>query len=133
MFSPDILLRHASAQTSVSPVRQTAARRNFDWTRKGLPADYPLTPFQRFTRDVDWDDSPLGPMEGWPNQLRQTVLLVMADPNPAVVCWGPEITYVYNEAYVHLIGNKHPHLQGQRPEIWFAELWDRFDKVIRTG
>jgi hypothetical protein len=27
-------------------------------------------------------------MESWPSQLRQLVLLVIADPAPAVVYWG---------------------------------------------
>ena len=39
-------------------------------------------------------------MDAWPAQLRQMVLLIMADPNPAVVYWGDEMTIVYNEAYV---------------------------------
>ena len=108
-------------------------RRKFhDWTASDFP-DSQLTPFQRFTRNVDWSNSPLGLMEGWPHQLRQTVLLIVADPNPAVVYWGDAQTIVYNEAYTHLIGNKHPSLQGQDPRIGFAEIWDQFDQIIRTG
>ena len=61
-------------------------RKNFDWTRDPPPAD--LTPFQKFTRDVDWKSSALGPMKSWPFQLRQLVLLVMADPEPSAVYWG---------------------------------------------
>lgn len=107
-------------------------RANFDWTRDPPPNQ--LTPFQTFTRNVDWAKSPLGPMSKWPNQLRQIVLLLMADPHPSVVYWGPEQAIVYNEAYVPLIGQKHPNLQGQNPRTGgFAEIWDHFDNVLKTG
>ncbi|KAF2663979.1 hypothetical protein BT63DRAFT_444408 [Microthyrium microscopicum] len=115
---------------AVSPA-DAPARPRFDWTRNPPPAN--LTPFQEFTRNVDWANSPLGPMEEWPAQLRQMVLLIMADPLPAVVYWGDETTIVYNEAYVPLIGQKHPDLQGQDPKIGFAEVWDTFAKIIRDG
>lgn len=86
-------------QPSAVPVSQAnaAIRPRLDWTRNPPPAN--LSPFQEFTRNVDWERSPLGPMDAWPDQLRQTVLLIMADPNPAVVYWGDDMTIVYNEAY----------------------------------
>lgn len=49
-----------------------------DWTRDPPPQE--LTPFQKFIRDIDWKCSPLGPMAFWPDQLRQMVLLIVADP-----------------------------------------------------
>jgi hypothetical protein len=135
MHAPELLLRQASAQTSAQTgsIRKIAPQRKFlDWTSKELPADYPLTPFQRFTRDVDWENSPLGPMEGWSSQLRQAVLTLMADPDPAIVFWGERMTLVYNEVYPDLIGNKHPGSQGQDPWVWFAEIRDPFEKIIKT-
>ena len=105
--------------------------KTLDWTSSDSTAN--LTPFQKFVCDVDWDASPLGPMAKWPAQLRQTVLLIIADPSPAVVYWGDDQTIVYNEAYVPLIGQKHPSLQGQDPKIGFAEIWDHFDKVLKHG
>ncbi len=112
--------------TSLHP---RGARKILDWTRNPAPPD--LTPFQQFTRDVDWKNSPLGPMDSWPAQLRQLVLILMADPTASVVYWGEEQTIVYNEAYCPLIGQKHPSLQGQDPKIGFAEIWPKFDKIIR--
>jgi hypothetical protein len=96
-------------------IASQSAKKILDFTRDPRPAN--LTPFQRFVRDdVDWQSSPLGPMHSWPAQLRQMVCVIIADPNPAIVLWGrDEVTIVYNEAYTHLIGNKHPRLQGQNP------------------
>ncbi|KAL2062576.1 hypothetical protein VTL71DRAFT_5648 [Oculimacula yallundae] len=103
-------------------------RRIFDWISQPELAN--VTPFQRFILDVDWKNSPLGPIELWPAQLRQMVLLVVQDPSPAVVYWGDESTIVYNEPYTKLIGQKHPALQGQDPKIEFAEIWDHFGKLL---
>lgn len=86
--------------------------------------------WQRFVVGLDWTKSPLGPISTWPNQLRQMVYLVMEDTLPAVVYWGMEPVIVYNEAYTHLIGQKHPSLQGQDASIGFSELWDHFAKLL---
>ncbi|KAF1982437.1 hypothetical protein K402DRAFT_424545 [Aulographum hederae CBS 113979] len=102
----------------------------FDWTRNPPPPN--LTPFQQFTRHVDWEKSPLGPMDQWSSQLRQTVLMMIADPNPVVLYWGEEMTTIYNEAYVPLIGPRHP-VQGQDPKLVFPDIWHHFDKIIREG
>lgn len=80
----------------------------FDWTSVDDPPPN-LTPFQKFVRDgVDWSQSPLGLMKDWSQTLRQLVLMIMANPNPAVVYWGDSAAIIYNEAYVPLIGQKHP-------------------------
>lgn len=103
-------------------------RKIFDWLSS--PHAYELTPFQKFLIDVDWINSPLGPISLWPFQLREMVHLVMADPTPAVVYWGDRNTIVYNEPYTILIGSKHPSLQGQDPSIGFAEIWSHFDNLL---
>jgi len=103
-------------------------RRIFDWISE--PRSIELTPFQQFTVDIDGSKSPLGPMKDWPAQLRHMVLLIFADSSPAVVYWGDGNTIVYNEPYTQLIGQKHPHLQGQDPKIQFAEIWDYFGPML---
>jgi PAS domain S-box-containing protein len=52
--------------------------------------------------------------------------------------WGPQLTFLYNDAYLHVLGPaKHPHALG-RPasEVW-AEIWDvcgpLADKVFERG
>ncbi len=66
----------------VARVRKDNPRRKiFDWISEPRPEH--ITPFQKFTLEVDWEKSPLGPMIHWPAQLRQMVLLVMHDPTPA--------------------------------------------------
>ena len=73
-------------------------RRLFDWISE--PQLESITPFQRFILDVDWERSPLGPMQQWPAQLRQMVLLVVQDPSPAgkyhILCF-----YIYHALGSH--------------------------------
>ncbi|CZT53029.1 related to sensory transduction histidine kinase [Rhynchosporium secalis] len=120
--------------TSVSSARpwtgssNNKRRRIFDWLSH--PELESITSFQRFILDIDWNTSPLGPINAWPAQLRQMVLLVIQDPSPAVIYWGDEATIVYNEAYTELIGQKHPALQGQDPRTGFAEIWIHFEKLL---
>lgn len=107
-----------------------SSRKIFDWISD--PRRDNLTPFQEFIVDIEWEKSPLGPMNPWPAQLRQMVLLVVADPTPAVVYWEEEAIIVYNEAYTQLIGQKHPRVQGQDPKIEFAEIWEHFERLLAT-
>jgi signal transduction histidine kinase len=75
-------------------------------------------------RDKDWSDSPLGPPQEWPQALRSVVNLLLGSAFPMFVAWGPELAQVYNDAYMEIMGAKHPRGLG-RPllENW-AEIRD---------
>lgn len=113
------------------PAAPTFKKRFLDWTRSPPPPT--ITPFQQFVRDVDWKSTSLGPMDTWPDQLRQMVMVIVADKGPAVVYWGDDNTMIYNEAFVPLVGQKHPKLQGQTGELGLPEIWPQFAKIIEEG
>lgn len=108
-------------------LKDNSRRKKFDWL-SGSSTN--ITPFQKFILNVDWAKSPLGLIKDWPAQLRQMILLLVQDPSPAAIFWGEDATIVYNEAYINLIGQKHPALQGQDPKIEFPEIWDHFEKLL---
>ncbi len=92
----------------------------------------------RLVSAFDWASTPLGVLEGWPQSLRTAVNLVLDSRHPMWMSWGPGGTFLYNDAYVQVLGPaKHPWALG-RPaaEVW-AEIWDfcgpLFDKVYRHG
>ncbi|KAF3011382.1 hypothetical protein E8E14_009607 [Neopestalotiopsis sp. 37M] len=114
--------RDATIMTPAAPVL------NFDWTRDPPPAN--LTPFQQFVRHVDWNTSSIGPMATWPSELKQILRLMMADTEPRILYWGPKFTIIYNEAYIPLVGAKHPSMQGKDAPNVFPEFWSYFDKLI---
>ena len=70
-------------------------------------------------RETDWVGTPLGPMEGWPAELRTLVAVMLGSNQPMFVVWGPERTLIYNDAYGELLAGKHPAAMGRD----FLEVW----------
>lgn len=107
----------------------------FDWTR--LPNSPALPRHIQFARSIDWESTPLGPIEEWAPELRSMCNLIMASPHPAAMYWGPDLIAIYNEAYILLAGQKHPKLMGQSYRESWAEIWDSvegvFHNAIKTG
>lgn len=65
-------------------------------------------------RAYDWQRSPLGPIEGWPQSLRTAISLILNTQHPMWVGWGPEITLFYNDAYISVLSlAKHPQALGK--------------------
>src|SRR5438094_8431724 len=67
----------------------------------------------------DWSQTPLGPIESWPQSLRTTVSLCLASNFPISLAWGPKHVQLYNDGYWPICGEKHPHSMGQD----FCECW----------
>ncbi|MEV0731945.1 PP2C family protein-serine/threonine phosphatase [Polymorphospora sp. NPDC050346] len=81
---------------------------------------------------VDWASTPLGPVESWTPTLRAAVDLTLKTRFPVTLFWGPELVLVYNEAYVDLIGEKHPAALGTPASVVFSEIWDSIGPML-TG
>src|SRR5262249_19447337 len=79
---------------------------------------------QRRVRKKDWSATPLGPRAQWPDNLKLFVDLILASGFPMAIRWGPELIVIYNDAYVPILGDKHPAALG-RPlrEVW-PEIYD---------
>ncbi len=89
-------------------------------------------------RSMDWSKTPLGPIERWPQSLKTSLSLILSSQHPMWIGWGPEATFLYNDAYIPVLSRaKHPWALG-RPaaEVW-AEIWDvcgpLADKVFRLA
>jgi signal transduction histidine kinase len=70
-------------------------------------------------RSMDWTNTPLGPVDRWPQSLRATVSLCLASNFPISLVWGPEHVQIYNDGYWPICGEKHPYSMGQD----FTECW----------
>ncbi|MFN3620940.1 PAS domain S-box protein [Sphingorhabdus sp.] len=71
----------------------------------------------------DWSHSPLGKPGTWPQSLRSVVGLMLNSKFPMFVAWGPELGFLYNDAYSELLGSKHPQALGQPfAQVW-ADIW----------
>lgn len=84
-------------------------------------------------RAHDWSTSPLGPPDTWPRSLLSVVALMHSSRFPMFLAWGPELCFLYNDAYAEILGNKHPAALG-RPfkEIW-SEIWEDILPFIETA
>jgi PAS domain S-box-containing protein len=92
----------------------------------------------RLTREFDWSRTPLGPIEHWPQSLRTTVRVLLTSRFAMWMSWGPELTFLYNDAYAAMtLGKKHPWALGRRSQDVWAEIWKdigpRIEKVLQTG
>ena len=81
-------------------------------------------------RAHDWSTSPLGRPETWPQALRSAVCLMLGSKFPMFVAWGPQLGFLYNDAYAEILGGKHPAALG-RPfrDIW-SEIWADISPMI---
>lgn len=89
-------------------------------------------------REIDWSHHPLGRPDNWPQSLKTSVSLILSSQHPMWIGWGKEMSFLYNDAYLHVLGlSKHPWALG-RPaaEVW-SEIWDvcgpLADRVFREG
>lgn len=81
-------------------------------------------------RAHDWSASPLGEPSAWPQSLRSVVGLLLGSKFPMFVAWGKELGFLYNDAYVEILGAKHPRALGARfHEIW-TEIWPDISPLI---
>jgi len=69
-----------------------------------------------------WENTPLGPIGGWPTALRVAVDQFMSSRFPTALCWGPELTTIHNDAFVPILGRKPPALGRSFKDVW-AEAW----------
>mgnify|MGYP001162074420 CR=1 FL=1 len=83
-------------------------------------------------RKTDWARTPLGPTTSWSPALRMIVKFLLANRFPQLLWWGSEFCSVYNDAYIPILGTKHPWALG-RPvsEVW-NEIWHVLKPLIET-
>lgn len=88
-------------------------------------------------RALDWSRTPLGPAALWPRALKVAVAICIRSRFPITVLWGREhLTMLYNDAYIPLLGTKHPALAMSARECW-REVWPTvgpmIDSVLESG
>ncbi|MDQ4135944.1 MAG: PAS domain-containing protein [Pseudomonadota bacterium] len=81
-------------------------------------------------RTHDWSASPLGPPSTWPRALRTLVRLVLDARQAMFLAWGPDLAFLYNDAYAPIFGAKHPQALG-RPfaEVW-SDIWPQIKPLV---
>ena len=76
-------------------------------------------------RSVDWANTAVGPVTGWPQSLRTALSILLETGFPMYIAWGAEFTQFYNDGYRPILGStKHPRAMGISTRATFAEIWD---------
>ena len=87
-------------------------------------------------RSYPWPDSDVGSPDTWTAALRTAVQIALTSRFPMIVWWGPRLRFVYNDAYLPLLGGKHPALWKPGAEVW-SEIWHiigpMLESVLSTG
>ncbi|MCU1249080.1 MAG: sensor signal transduction histidine kinase [Edaphobacter sp.] len=90
------------------------------------------------TRAFDWSQTPIGPIDQWPETLLITVNTMLATRQPMFLWWGKDLIQFYNDAYRPSLGaDKHPRALGQNgiecwPEIW-PIIGPQIEAVMSSG
>ena len=88
-------------------------------------------------RALDWSQTPVGPIEHWPQSLK-TVVRILLDSRYAMwMGWGPQFTFFCNDAYLPTVGDKQSWVLGASARDVWAEIWPdigpRAEHVMKTG
>jgi PAS domain S-box-containing protein len=109
----------------------------FDDTRSAIPIGKSGGEMGKRIRSLDWSQTPLGPMDHWPQSLRTVVNILLSSRYAMWMAWGPELTFLCNDAYRPTLGIKDPWALGARADRVWAEIWPdigpRIETVLTTG
>ncbi|MGA9582125.1 MAG: PAS domain-containing protein [Allosphingosinicella sp.] len=84
-------------------------------------------------RSFDWAASPLGPPEGWPQALKTATGILLTSKFAMFLAWGPELRFLYNDAYAEVLGGKHPAALGHAFEDVWADIWADIEPLVRRA
>jgi PAS domain S-box-containing protein len=84
-------------------------------------------------RSFDWTQTPLGPIETWPQALKTAVQIMLTSRQPFWLGWGEHLIKLYNDAYKTIVGGKHPAALGQPAAVVWREIWDAIGPMLTTA
>lgn len=74
-------------------------------------------------RATDWATNALGPVARWPTSLKAIVRVMLSTRQATCLFWGPDLINLYNDGFIPLLGEKHPHAMGQRAQECWSDAW----------
>jgi PAS domain S-box-containing protein len=111
--------------------KESISIRPLDWLTTGCSET------NEIVRTKDWSTTSLGPIELWPSSLTNVLSLCFNANSPITVYWGPNYVVFYNDAFLPIMGDKHPQSLGQNARDATPEIWDIiepiFEGVRKTG
>jgi signal transduction histidine kinase len=88
-------------------------------------------------RGCAWGRTSLGPPQSWPASLSAVVRTMLTSRFAMWMAWGPDLTFLCNDAYLPTVGIKRSWVIGSRSDKVWAEIWPdigpRIRHVLATG
>ncbi|HMV46664.1 MAG TPA: PAS domain S-box protein [Blastocatellia bacterium] len=84
-------------------------------------------------RNFNWAQTPLGPVENWPQSLMTAVRIMLTSRQPIWLGWGEELIKLYNDPYKAIVGGKHPAALGQPASVVWREIWKDVSPMLETA
>jgi signal transduction histidine kinase len=106
-------------------------------TRRDIGDLFGASDMARLIIERDWADTPLGPIEQWPDALVGAVATILRSSFQLAIYWGPELILLYNDAERLPLGDLHPGALGQSARITLRDIWPEvgpmLEGVLATG
>lgn len=76
------------------------------------------------------EQHPGGALDNLPQSMLPILSVMLDSHMPTWICYGKELTFLYNDAYVSLLGSKHPEAFGR--SLWSAwpEVRSTFEPIV---
>lgn len=88
-------------------------------------------------RSHDWSNTAVGEVETWSHSLKTAIRIILGSRYPMFIWWGQSMTKFYNDAYIPVLGQRHPQALGQPASMVWAEIWDTLgpqaEAVLQEG
>ena len=113
-------------------------RRNWRSEPQRLPSDLAKAvalggEMGRQFAEFDWAAHPLGSPEEWSAEVRSAVAVVLTSRFPIVLWLGTEDLFlVYNDAYIEILGDKHPAALGRRGRFVWWDIWEPISPMLAS-
>jgi len=83
-------------------------------------------------RSMEWSRTSLGPMPAWPRSLKTMIGVMLGSRFPMMLGWGHDMLQFYNDAYIPVLGVKHPASLGAPVrEVW-SEIWETVGPLMHS-
>ena len=80
-------------------------------------------------RAIDWSQTALGPVSGWPQSLKTCIRIVLTSRQPMFVWWGEQLINLYNDPYKAIVRGKHPWALGKPAAVVWREIWPTIEPM----
>jgi PAS domain S-box-containing protein len=83
-------------------------------------------------RAYDWEKTPLGSPENWPQSLKTCVRIMLTSRQPIWIGWGKDLIKLYNDPYKAIVGGNHPWALGQPASVVWRAIWEDIEPMLKT-